>query len=251
VRLPRYLQGWLSEVVALSMRRSHANVNRERPLFSLYSAIIKTKARGLTPVIAEFKRSSPSGFSQERDLLQYVKFMEENSAVGISILTEEKYFKGSYQDLLKAARAVKIPVLMKDFIVTESQIDDAYQLGADAVLLIVRLLTRRELCGLMNYAKTFGLESLVEVHDESDLEIASSCGARIVGLNSRDLSTLTVNLETPLKLLPKVGNALKVVESGISGREDLSKFKEAGADSFLVGSALMKDPSKIKELISV
>ncbi|BBD72706.1 indole-3-glycerol-phosphate synthase [Sulfodiicoccus acidiphilus] len=234
----------------LSLNKPRTGRNRERPVYSLSRVITLAKASGVTPVIAEFKRASPSGFSQERDLNSYAKFMEDNGAVALSVLTEQKFFRGSYNDLYNASSIVKIPVLMKDFVVTESQIEDAFQLGADAVLLIVRLLTRRELCGLITFAHTFGLEALVEVHDESDLEIAQACGAQLIGLNSRDLETLKVNLENPLKLLEKVRKSIKVVESGIRTKQDISLFKEKGADAFLIGTTLMQEPSRIKELIS-
>ncbi|MEM3856661.1 MAG: indole-3-glycerol-phosphate synthase TrpC, partial [Saccharolobus sp.] len=144
--MPRFLKGWLKDVVEISMRRSPVNISRQRPLFSLYDRIKYFNKNNLKSIIAEYKPKSPSGLNVERDPIEYAKFMER-FAVGLSILTEEKYFGGSYDILRKVASSVSIPILMKDFIVKESQIDDAFSLGADTVLLIVKILTERELEG--------------------------------------------------------------------------------------------------------
>jgi len=247
--MPRFLEGWLADVVNLSLARERVRKIRERPIYSL-SRFIRAVEDKRNAIIAEFKRRSPSGLNEDRDIIEYAKFMEENGAVGISVLTEEKYFGGSYADLEKVANTVKIPVLMKDFIVTEKQIDNAYNLGADAVLLIIKILTEKELVDLYNYAKSLGLEVIVEITDEKDLRIALRHDFKIIGVNSRNLSSLEVDLQRTknlLKSIPK--DVIKIAESGIKTREDIMQLKEAGADAFLIGTTLMKDPNKIKELI--
>ena len=175
----------------------------------------------------------------------------ERFAVGLSILTEEKYFGGSYDILRKVASSVSIPILMKDFIVKESQIDDAFSLGADTVLLIVKILTERELEGLLDYARSYNMEPIVEVTDERELEIALRIGAKMIGVNARNLDTLAIDKEKQKKLLLMIPeNIVKIAESGISEKNEIielsDKFK---VNAFLIGTSLMKDPEKIKEFI--
>ncbi len=248
--MPRYLTGWLKDVVDNALNRPYISAQRSRSIYPLYESILNAKEKNRTAIIAEYKTRSPSGFFAERDAIEYAKLMEDNGAIGLSILTENKFFGGSYDNLIKIANVVKISILMKDFIVTERQIDTAYNLGADSVLLIVRILTERELINLLDYARSYKLEPLVEVHDKDDLEIAIDSGAKIIGINSRNLSTLELKLQNIKELLPLVPNGkLKVAESGISSREDIEDLKKSGADAFLIGTLLMKEPAKIKELI--
>lgn len=246
--MPRFLSGWLSDVVKLSLNRPRVDKIRERPIYLLSRHIKACKDKNA--IIAEFKRRSPSGLNEDRDIIEYVKFMEKNGAIGISVLTEEKYFGGSYEDLEKVTKTVKIPVLMKDFIVSEKQIDTAFNLGADVILLIVKILTERELVNLYEYAKSYGLEAIVEITDEDDLRIALRHEFEIIGVNARNLSTLEVNLQSVKKLLEKIPeDRIKIAESGIKSREDILELKQAGANAFLIGTTLMRDPNKIKELI--
>lgn len=246
----RYLTGWLKDVVNNAYNRPYVYKTRDRPIYSLIDAIKKAKEENKNPIIAEYKRASPSGFSADRDPIAYAKEMESAGAVGISVLTEDKFFSGSYDYLYTISHVVKIPVLMKDFVVSERQIDNAYNLGADSVLLIVRILTERELESLILYARSYRLEPLVEVFNEEELEIALNAGARIIGVNSRDLLTFSIDQERVKRVLQKIpSNIIKVAESGITSREQVEELKRYGADAFLIGSSLMKEPSKIKELI--
>ncbi len=248
--MPRYLEGWLREVVENALKRPYVYATRTRPVYSLYSAILRGKSVGKNPIIAEYKTRSPSGFKAERDPIEYAKFMEANGAVALSVLTEDKFFGGSYSTLMRIANEVSIPVLMKDFVVSEGQIDTAYNIGADSVLLIVRILTKRELANLIEYARTYRMEPLVEVHNEYEVDIALASGAKIVGVNSRDLQSLKVDLERTKKVLQYIpNNVVKVAESGISSKEEINELRKAGADAFLIGSALMMDPAKIKDLV--
>ncbi|MFP3225552.1 MAG: indole-3-glycerol phosphate synthase TrpC [Sulfolobaceae archaeon] len=248
--MPKFLKEWLAEVVKLSLTRPQVNKARDRPIHSLSKSILSAKNKGKNAIIAEFKRASPSGLNIDRNIVEYVKFMQDNGAVGISVLTEEKYFKGSYNDLEIVAKTVSIPILMKDFIVSEKQIVSAYSLGADAILLIVRILTERELVSLYKYAKSFGLDVIVEVTNEEELNIALRNNVDIIGVNSRDLSSLEISIEKTMKLLSKIPqHKIKIAESGIKSREDIDKLKSAGADAFLIGTTLMLDPNKIKEFV--
>lgn len=246
--MPRFLDGWLSDVVKISLQRERVNKPRERPIY-LLSRFIKASTNK-NAIIAEYKRKSPSGLNENRDIVEYVKFMEENGAIGISVLTEEKYFGGSYSDLETVTKTVKLPVLMKDFVVTEKQIDTAFNLGADVILLIVKILTERELVNLYNYARDLGLEVIVEVTDQEDLNIALRHEFDMIGINARNLSKLEVDLDNVKKLLENIPkDRIKIAESGIKSKEDINELKKAGADAFLIGTTLMKDPNKIKELV--
>ncbi len=147
--MPRYLEGWIKQVVENALRRAYVSRSREKPVLQVVPRIMELKKKGFNPVIAEYKRRSPSGFNEERDHITYAKQMELGSAVAISVITEDTVFNGSYKYLEDISRAVRVPVLMKDFVVTENQVDAAYDLGADFVLLIVRILTERELSVLL------------------------------------------------------------------------------------------------------
>ncbi|MFP3130439.1 MAG: indole-3-glycerol phosphate synthase TrpC [Nitrososphaeria archaeon] len=245
--MPKELNGWLDEVVKAAKKRKAVIKNRERNLYDIKDSILKKKEKKLNPIIAEFKRSSPSGFKQDRDPLEYAKLMERFGAAALSILTEPLYFSGSYETFEAISRNVKLPLLFKDFVVTEAQVDTAYSIGADAVLLIVKILEYDELCFLYDYIKSYGMVPLVEVENENDLNTANACGAEMIGINARDLNSLTVNVERVAELLkiapPK---SIKVAESGIQERSQIIRLLESGADAFLIGTTLMKDPEKIK-----
>ncbi|EHP68400.1 MAG: indole-3-glycerol phosphate synthase TrpC [Metallosphaera yellowstonensis] len=249
--MPRYLSGWLNDVVKNAFKRGYISKTRERPIHDFVQRVIEVKGSGRTPVIAEYKRRSPSGLNVEADPIAYSKLMERNGAAALSVITENTIFSGSYEYLEIIARSVKIPVLMKDFVVTEAQVDTGFNLGADMVLLIVRILTERELEGLIEYVRSYRMEPLVEVHDENELEMALRCGAKVIGINSRDLLTLKVEKEKVRTILPLIpSEVLKVAESGIQSTEEIRELKRAGADAFLIGTSLMKEPDKIKDFVN-
>jgi len=249
--MPRYLKGWLSDVVENAMKREYISRTREKPILSLSQNIKMKKAVGKIAIIAEYKRSSPSlGKISDIDIVEYATFMEKSGVIGLSIITEPKYFNGSYSLVETASRIVKLPILLKDFIVTERQIDTAYNIGADAILLIAKILTERELIDLIEYSKTYGLETVVEVSNKEELEIAISAGARIIGVNARNLENFEINLENSKKILKEIPNdIIKIAESGIKSREEIEELRRAGADAFLIGTSLMREPKKIKEFL--
>ena len=171
-------------------------------------------------------------------------------AAALSVVTEPVAFGGSYELLRMASSSVDLPVLMKDFVVTGGQVESAYSLGADAVLLIVRLLSDDELEQLYKKATSMGMEALVEVHDELDLERALRLRPRAIGVNSRDLLTLRVDRGLQMRILGMIPSGiLRVAESGIRSADDVRLLRDSGADAFLVGTSLMENPGLLEELL--
>ena len=194
-------------------------------------------------VIAEFKRRSPSAgtLRQAPDLHELVSAYERGGASALSVLTEEKHFDGSLEDLRAARVACELPILRKDFIVDEYQLHEAKVARADAVLLIVAALEQQELIALREGARKLGLDVLVEVHDREELRTALGVGAELVGINNRDLRDFSVDVERTAQLMGEIPGGVTVVsESGIVEAEQLNRLEEAGVDAVLVGEALMR-----------
>jgi len=208
---------------------------------SLYDAL-SGHGQGLG-MIAEVKKASPSAgdIALEIDPVEQAVKYAAAGASAVSVLTDEKYFKGSLQFMTQVANAVDIPVLRKDFIIHEAQIFEAVVAGADAILLIVAALTQEELVHLLDVAHTYQLDVLVEVHNEEELERALETDARIIGVNNRDLKTFTVSLETTKRLSELMDSSVLLVsESGIKTRKDCEDVHSWGADAVLVGETLMR-----------
>jgi indole-3-glycerol phosphate synthase / phosphoribosylanthranilate isomerase len=201
-------------------------------------------APGRVNVIAEFKRRSPSrgAISADADPAAMARAYAEGGAAALSVLTDAPFFGGSLEDLAAARAATALPVLRKDFIVDPYQVAEAAAANADAVLLIVAALPGPQLPALHAAAEQAGLEVLVEVHDGGELARAREIGARLVGVNSRDLRTMTVDLGTALGLAAAIpDDVVAVAESGIRTSEDVARLRAAGYDAFLVGERLMAD----------
>ena len=202
-------------------------------------------------VIAEMKKASPS-----RGILRAEYFpaalagsAEAGGAAAISVLTEEDFFQGSLGDLKAVRRVVQIPVLRKDFIFDPWQVWEARAAGADSFLLIAAILRDELLKELLELGRSVGMEPLVEVHSREELERVISCGARIIGVNNRDLRDFQVRLETSLGLVEFIPEeCIAVSESGIHSHEDLVQLRRAGFDAFLVGEHLMKGADPEQEL---
>ena len=208
-------------------------------------------------LIAEVKKASPSKgvIRPDFDPVELARAYAAGGARAISVLTDERFFMGSLDHLRAVQREVPLPVLRKEFIVDPHQVYEAKVAGADAVLLIVAALRPAELADLMQLAWELGLDALVEVHTEEELETALSAGADIVGINNRDLRTFFTSLEVTARLAPGVpeGTAL-VSESGIQRREDLELLAGLGVDAVLVGEALARErdvEGKARELAGV
>jgi len=206
-------------------------------------------------LIAEIKKASPSAgliredFNAEKIAQIYIK----NNAAAISVLTEDKYFLGKLAYLNKVSENCKVPVLMKDFIVHEYQIYEGLFYGASAVLLIVSMLSDSQLKEFISLAHSLGLDCLVEVHDPAEINRALSAGARIIGVNNRNLQTLKVDLKNSLNLIPRIPKDIIIVaESGLKTYEDVQRVQEAGAHAVLMGEVFMRSPdigAKIKEVM--
>lgn len=202
-------------------------------------------------VIAEFKRRSPSAgeLRPGAELPAMLQAYERGGAAALSILTEEANFAGSLEDLQAAREQTRLPLLRKDFVVDRHQLLEARHAGADAVLLIVAALSDGELASLHSAALDLGLDVLVEVHDEPELERAAAAGAEIVGVNNRDLRDFSVDLARTERLLGAMpAGATVVSESGISSPEQLRRLQGLGVDAVLVGETLMRAPDPAQAL---
>jgi indole-3-glycerol phosphate synthase len=194
-------------------------------------------------LIAECKRRSPGAGAIRPDLVpeELAASYERAGAQALSVLTDAEYFGGSNDDLAAVRAATSIPILRKDFTLDPVQIVEARATGADAVLLIVRILTDSELRSLLEEARAWSLSALVETHDEAEVERALRAGARIIGINNRDLSNFTTDLGTTLRLLDDLPPEVVVVsESGIRTADDVRALGDAGVDAVLVGETLLR-----------
>lgn len=204
------------------------------------SAISK---KGGINLIAEMKKASPSRgiIRSEYEPRKIAKIYEENNAAAISVLTEDRYFKGGIEHITAAREAVSIPVLRKDFIISEYQIYESAVSNADAVLLIASIFDKGILKGLYNQARSLGMDVLVEVHNIADMEKALSIGAEIIGINNRDLTTFKIDLNTTLELAKDIPpDKIIVSESGIKGLEEIKILRTVGINAVLIGTAFME-----------
>jgi len=208
-------------------------------------------------LIAEVKKASPSRGIIRSDFnpVAIAQTYAANGAAAISVLTEARYFQGSLNHLRDIRKALgnRLPLLRKDFLCDPYQVYESRAYGADSVLLIVAILTPEKLKELLGLSHELGMSCLAEVHNEAELEIALKGGARIIGINNRDLTTLTVDLTTTERLRPLIPKDRTVVsESGIKDRSDMGKLKKWGVDAVLIGESLMSAPNiatKMKELL--
>lgn len=243
--------GVLEGIVGEKKRRLKRS-KREAPISILEARIssapptrgFSTALRRRCPsVVAEIKRASPSKgvLAGNMSVEAVVGIFERAGASAVSVVTEEAFFKGGLQDLAAARAATSLPLLRKDFIVDDYQVYEARAWGTDAILLIARLLRPGQLARLIALAEQMGMESLVEVHDMDDLYRALDAGARIIGINNRDLVTFRVDLSVTENLAPHVPpGCILVSESGIGCGRDVARAVAAGAQSVLVGEALMR-----------
>lgn len=211
----------------------------QRTPYSL-AANLRSRKAG---IIAEHKRRSPSKavINQDLSIANVVEGYSTAGAAGISVLTDGKYFGGSLDDLLLARATVQIPLLRKDFMIDEYQVLEAKAYGADVILLIAAVLSRKEVRNLSELAKSLGLEVLLEVHNETELQQSLMPGIDLLGVNNRDLKTFRVSLETSKALSSLIPDTfVKVTESGISNTEAISALSAYGYQGFLIGENFMK-----------
>ncbi len=206
-------------------------------------------------LIAEIKFASPSAglIRAKTDPVNIGQMYEKAGAAAISLLTDKHFFQGDLAHLPRLKKAISLPILRKDFIIDEIQVHEALFYGADAILLIARILSRHQLGELIFMCRELGMAALTEIHDHDDLEKALSCGAEIIGINNRDLDNFEVDIRTTFELAPQVpANHILVSESGIENGGDIRSLKSTGIQAVLVGSALMKskDPAaKTAEIV--
>ena len=205
-------------------------------------------------VIAELKKASPSRglLRQDYQPVKIAPELERSGAVALSVLTEEDFFQGSLADLKGVAKATRVPILRKDFIVDPWQVWEARAANADAFLLIAAILDDSGLRNLLELGRQVGMDALVEVHSKEELKRAIEAGVKIVGVNNRDLKSFDVRLETSLELAELIPEeCIAVSESGIRTHDDLLQLRKAGFDAFLVGEQLMTEPDPAAALAGI
>jgi indole-3-glycerol phosphate synthase len=256
----------LDDIVA-HKKRELKRRKRAVPLAALKESIglVQTsrpfqKALTLSPdlaLIAEIKQASPSAGRIRKDVepVEIGRLYEDSGAAAVSVLTDERFFHGSLASVKQVKDAVSIPVLRKDFIIDPYQIYESRAFGADAVLLIVAVLSDDELPAFLSLCRMLGLEALVEAHTASERNRALEAGADVIGINNRDLTTFTVDLSTTMRLVADIPEGVTTVsESGIKTRDDVERLREAGVDALLVGTALMAEKdirAKIRDLLAL
>ena len=261
-----------SRSAAMPLREIKSRIS-DAPTPLGFARRLTRNANGIPAVIAEIKKASPSKglIRPDFDPVAIARSYQAAGAACISVLTDEKFFQGSLDYLKAVKRTVSLPVLRKDFIIDDYQVFEARVAGADAILLIVAALEKGALAHLMNVAARLGMDCLVEVHDEAEMETALDVGAPLIGINNRDLQTFEVSLDTTARLLSMVsrprdsarkgvwetvaapgGGPRTVSESGIFTRSDMEDFGKIGVDAVLIGEALMREvdiEAKLQELI--
>ena len=237
----------LERAKELKRKTDFGALYREALLYEKRDFAAALRAPGLS-VISEIKRASPSaGFIGDVDPARWAARYETEGATCLSVLTEPDRFKGSLEDLDAARGSVILPVIRKDFTVDEVQILETAT-RADAVLLIAALFDAGTLARYVFLAVEVGLTPLVEIHDEREADLALESGARVIGVNNRDLRDFTVDLGTFERLAPRLGGATLIAESGVKTPADGRRLRDAGADAVLVGEAVMRDPALIAKL---
>ena len=243
----------LVEIIA-EKKNEVARLKKARPDYSEHSLPARRdfKAAVSAPrqinLIAEIKFASPSAgrIRPGSDPIPIGRIYENAGAAAISLLTDKRFFQGDLNYLPRLKKAVSLPILRKDFIIDAVQVREAFGYGADAILLIARILSQVQMAELISASRELKMDYLTEVHDGDDLEKAIAAGAEIIGINNRDLDTFIVDINTTYKLAPLVpDDCVLVSESGIQNEGDIRSLKNTGVQAVLVGSALMKsdDPA--------
>ncbi len=263
-RVPEMLKGTILEKIMHAKVHELIGSSKKLPAISMESVLdrapevrpFKKALQSHSPaIIAEIKKASPSAgvIRPDFDPAKIAREYSESGAAALSVITEVQHFQGGLEILASLRWDSPLPMLRKDFIIDRYQIIEARHAGADAVLLIAVLLEDETLKNLRIEAERHGMEALVEVHNELELERALASGASLIGVNNRDLRTFEVSLDVALHLAAKLPEGvLAVAESGIRTREDVRRLSDAGYTGFLVGEQLMRAPSPgkaLKELI--
>lgn len=232
--------------IPLSVLKDQARA-KTRGRRSFYEALARPASQ--VRIIAEIKRASPSkgDICADLDPAALAKHYERGKAAALSVLTDRAFFKGGPEDLKAARAACSLPVLRKDFVISDYQIYEAAAWSADAVLLIVRILSKQQLSEFSGLCAQLGMDALVEVHTEADLAAAIDVGAAVIGINNRNLASFDTDIETAMSLSAKLGpGQIAVAASGIFSRKDIEQNLKAGISRFLIGESLVTahDPEK-------
>ncbi len=245
--LQKILEHKIEEVKAAKLRQPLEDLRAiiaGRPATRGFIRALRNKATTGTAIIAEVKKGSPSKgiICQDFNPVAIARAYEAGGAACLSVLTDEQFFFGHLDFLSQVSEAVAVPILRKDFLIDSFQVYEARAGGADAILLIVSALSKDKLQDLTLYADELGLDVLMEVHDEAELQTALEVGVEMIGINNRNLNTFHTDLGVTERLLPLISNDRFVVsESGINSREDIERLLKAGARGFLVGESLMRE----------
>ena len=238
----------LAEIIA-EKKNEVARLKNAMPVYSDHNLppIRDFKAAISAPLqinlIAEIKFASPSAgrIRPKTDPILIGRIYEEAGAAAISLLTDKRFFQGDLKHLPRLKKNISLPILRKDFIIDEVQVREAFMYGADAILLIARILSQAQLADLISACRELGMTPLTEVHDREDLEQAIDCGAEIIGINNRDLDSFAVDINTTFELASLVPDDRVVIsESGLANKEDIRSLRDTRIQAVLVGSALMK-----------
>ncbi len=236
----------VSRVPLADLKQRCRDLPRPRPFFN---ALAKPGPSGVN-IIAEIKRKSPSKgpLNPGLDPGEYAVEYAKGGACALSVLTDHPYFGGAHNDLRTARAAVQLPALRKDFLISEYQIYESRTMGADAILLICRILTPHQCQELLALSRELGMDALVEIHTETDLDTALSIDARLVGINNRNLASFETDIRTAATLTARLHpSQIPVAASGIQSRTDIELSLKAGIFNFLVGESLVrtKDPARL------
>jgi indole-3-glycerol phosphate synthase len=229
------------EIMALKC----ADITRRRPVLNPLDYLVEK------PFIAEIKKASPShgDINRDVDITHQARMYEQGGAGAVSVLTDSRYFHGSFNHLTELSASVKLPLLCKDFILSEVQIDNAYAHGADFILLIASILNVRELRILSARAGRYSMKVLYELHEREEFDKIKDLDPEMVGVNSRDLKSFSIDKKRAVETIRAIaGDFLIIAESGIETPDDVRNFKRAGAGAFLIGTALMKADNPADEL---
>ena len=253
-RLEEILQAKRQEIKRLRPRAAELDrqARARKDFRSFHSAL--ARADGKLALIAEIKKASPSAgvIAQSFDPVAIAKNYERAGAAAISVLTDERFFQGKLDHLVDVRRAVSVPLLRKDFVLDEIQIAEAAANGADAILLIAAALEHKQLVDLCAVAANYRLDALVEIHSRKELDCALEAGAKIIGINNRDLATFDVDLAVTENLCRHVPDEIVLVsESGLKSAEDVARIQACGVDAVLIGEALMRGELSIEDLRQV
>jgi indole-3-glycerol phosphate synthase len=230
-----------------TLKSKIAGMKRQKPR-GFADELVKTLMAGKCGLIAEIKRTSPSGgkIRETTDPADLARQYAEGGAACLSVLTDGPHFSGSIEDLQAARAAVSLPVLRKDFIIDPWQVYESRAIGADCILLIMAALSDAQAIELEGIARDLDLDVLVEVHDRHELERAHGLQTKLLGINNRNLKTLKTDIETTLELAPHVSaNRLLVTESGIKTHDDVKRLAAVGAHCLLVGESLLRQPDLV------